>query len=144
MINNLTSIQNNLYIHNQTRNTMFGYSNRKACYCVMGIFALSLGAKISKAFTRDYLVLNEEQLSNQLPKKYFESLNIPITVTKEFVLSIEELNLTKIQLQQIEVVPKNYLTWAVLNDDVMFSFMQFSILLNKINELDNYKEISYL
>lgn len=106
----------------------------KDCFCIMGIVAVALGSRVE-----GYGIVDITGVSHS-HTFYTDTFPFNLGVRKSLILEHKDaLSLTNRQVR--EVSTHEGWDWVSLNDDVNFSFQQFSTLIDLVMENRDVVEI---
>lgn len=139
MINELDKLKELFATKTQITNGLVELKDGDYCFCAEGILALAAGSVPFMCNGNANVLYDNARYSMMIPNTIYHELNIPRYLNKQHILDHKDrLNLTEVQIHLlIDFLPSCGATttnWAGLNDNYEFTFDQFSILLDILNE----------
>lgn len=109
-------------------------TNGKDCFCILGVVAMALGSKVEGNELVDSAGVHHSHIF-PIDKFPFNTF-----IPKPFLLEHKDkLDLNARQIQEASEIGS--FSWVALNDDVNFSFQQFSTLIDLVMENRDAVEI---
>jgi hypothetical protein len=139
VINKLDKLKELFATKTQITNGLVALKDGDYCFCAEGVLSLAADSIPFMHNGNAAIRYAGVKYTMIIPNSIYQELNIPRYLSKQYILDHKDrLNLTEVQIHMlIDFLPSCGATstnWAGLNDNYEFTFDQFSILLDILNE----------